>query len=121
MFRCLQASLSNIPPKSALLVVHVISVWVMSLFTWWVSSDPSLMKTSCQQQVGETSCLTPRSAADSTIVLPASCTCELRGLLLMSTVGRTIRRAASSTALPSAAQHLCHNACVAAAVGARHA
>ena len=34
---CPQASLSNIPPKSALLVVHVISVWVMSLFTWWVS------------------------------------------------------------------------------------
>ena len=41
-----QASLSNIPPKSALLVVHVISAWVMSLFTWWVStsstSDPYL-------------------------------------------------------------------------------
>jgi hypothetical protein len=35
----LQASLSNIPPKSALLVVHVISVWVMSLFTWWVRTS----------------------------------------------------------------------------------
>ncbi len=43
MFSWLQASLSNIPPKSALLVVHVISVWVMSLFTWWVSSDPALV------------------------------------------------------------------------------
>lgn len=29
-----EASIANIPPKSALLVVHVISAWVMSLFTW---------------------------------------------------------------------------------------
>ena len=41
----MQASLSNIPPKSALLVVHVISAWVMSLFTWWVSATNHLLAT----------------------------------------------------------------------------
>ena len=34
---CVQLTMSNVPPRSHTLWVHLVSVWVISLWTMWVS------------------------------------------------------------------------------------
>ena len=88
-------------------MVHVISVWVMSVFTWWVSSDPSHIRAPSpagnNRGFGQLLGLAACSWHDPCAV----CICKAAWLSAADPGKKTHQSTASTTAIPSAAHHPC--------------